>query len=296
MIPTSTESVKVTDHPWISGPTSSIDRLPTQALLNLYGMLMSTPKARSYHITATWGDGQQLFSPDLRSSLETYHELLDIGAIKLTPQFWSTHIASNESATLELSDIQQATFEINVEPKLPNSMLAKLVKKEIFVRIKANRDIALTGLHCWHLLTQAYCYSAIAYRYQSFGIDAAEREFTTSEYLDLRDLTTQLSIGWIHALCHRAFNWTAGKQKETGMSDTKAAGLAIGSVIRQFTWANESTPAGEMYTRPKSLAVFGLERVFKDIFGIAPDTLYVLTPDIDYLKQCLVDKYALATT
>ena len=150
----------------------------------------------------------------------------------------------------------------------------------------------MSGIQCWYILNRAYSFNSIAYRYQTFGINGGDRDFTTSEYLDLKDLTTQLSIGWIRTLCHRAFNWTAGKQKETGMSDDKAANLAIGSVIRQFTWATESEPVGDMYTRPKSWVVFGIERVFKDIFGIEPAILYTLKPDIEYLRQSLVEKYA----
>lgn len=77
------------------------------------------------------------------------------------------------------------------------------------------------------------------------------------------------------------------------MSDSKATDLAIGAVIRQYAWATEAEPIGEMYSRPKSLVAFGIERVLKDFFGIEPATLFIQKPDIEFLQQALVEKYAL---
>lgn len=286
----------VANHPWKDKPAGKMTKIPTEALLNVYGILMSTLKARGRYIKATAADEQQYFSPDLKTTLETYADLLEAGIIRIAEQYWPKLLEQTEPTTCDAVHLKNAIFEFNIEPQLPNSRACVAIKKEIIERINAGESIALAGVQCWFLLNQAYCFNAIAYRYQTFGINAGERDFTTSEYLDLKDLSTQLSIGWINTLCHRAFNWTAGKQKETGISDFKAANLAIGSVIRQFTWATESMPIGDMYTRPKSLVVFGLERVLKDIFGIAPEMLFDLTPCVDYLQQSIVEKYTLGNT
>lgn len=281
----------VANHPWKDKPAGTITKMPTGELLTVYGILMSTLKAKGRLINATTKEEQQYFSPCLKITLETYAELLESGAIRIAGQYWPQLLEIAEPAALDAIHLKNAVFEFNIEPQLTNGRVCTAIKKEIVERLYSGEHIALAGLQCWFLLNQAYCFNAIAYRYQTFGIDSGERDFTTAEYLDLKDLSTKLSTGWINTLCHRAFNWTAGKQKETRMPDSKAASLAIGSVIRQFTWATEAEPIGEMYTRPKSLVAFGLERVFKDIFGIAPEDLFAMAPSVEYLQQRLVETY-----
>jgi hypothetical protein len=140
-----------------------------------------------------------------------------------------------DPVALDSIHLKNAVFEVNFGSRLSNSRVCSIIKKEVTERIKNGGNVDVAGIQCWSLLNQAFCFNAITYRYETFGINCNDREFTTSEYLDIKDLTAQLSIGWINTLCSRAFNWTAGKQKETGISDAKAANLAIGSVIRQLT-------------------------------------------------------------
>lgn len=283
----------IENHPWKNKPEKTLEEVSAKELFLLYSLLMATKNAQGYSINATNGNQQQYFSPELSTTLETYVDLLKLGVIKISAQYWPNLLTDKEESSLGSEVLINAIFELNIKPRQSHSRACKDVKREICARILAGDDIAMEAMPCWLLLNQAYCFNTIAYRIQTFDLNVESLELTTSEYLDLKELSSQLSIGWIHTLCHRAFTWTAGKQKETGMSDAKAAKLAIGSVIRQFSWALERPPLGDMYSRPKALVVFGLERLFNDIFGISPNELFQLTPNIDYLEQSLVEQYNL---
>lgn len=202
------------DHPWHDKPPTRIEELSTEVLMHIYGILISTFKARAFHFKATADDGQQFFTPDLNTSLESYCDLLEMGVIKVSSQYWPALLSLSEPTGLDSSHLKNAIFEVNFGPPLSNSRVCSIVKKEITARIKSSGDVELTGIQCWHLLNQAYCFNAIAYRYETYGINPDARELTTSEYLDIKDLTSQLPIGWINTLCRRAFNWTANKQKK----------------------------------------------------------------------------------
>lgn len=280
-------------HPWRDKPEKAIEEMPTKELLLLYGMFMSTKNAKGHLINAANKEKQQFFSPELSSALETYLDLLELGVIKISSKFWPSLLSTTEEQSLDSELLINAIFEVNVKPRQSHSLVCRSIKRIIDARVLAGEDIAKEAMPCWFMLNQAYCFNSIAYRYRTFNLNVENPEFTTSEYFDLKELATQLSAGWINTLCHRAFTWSAGKQKETGMSDVSAAKLVIGSVTRQFRWALEKPPLGEMYTRPKSLIVFGLERVFNDIFGIAPSDLFEQTPDADYLQQCLIEQFGL---
>jgi hypothetical protein len=127
------------NHPWHNNPLSSLDTLPTEALLNLYAVLMSTLKSRECHISATWGDGEQRFSPSLGITLEIYCDLLDTGALRFTPQYWSQLSDSTEQSEVDLVHMEKAVFEVNIERSSSHSNVCKTIKKEIFSRIKAEK-------------------------------------------------------------------------------------------------------------------------------------------------------------
>lgn len=275
-------------------PIKLID-LSTEKLMYLYAILMSPFNANAYSFKSSLDDGQQLLSPDLKTTLSVYVDLLEDGVIKLFST--SKDIAGDPNAdNIENHELKGVAFEINQEKRQANNRICSAIKKELIKRAKEKSDFHQAGFRCWQILNQAYCFNAIAYRFESFGIDPGEREFTTAEYIDFKELAGQLSIDWINTLCHRAFNWTAGKQKENGMPDSRAANLAISSVLRQYAWAVEEPPLGKPFVRPKTLAVFGLERIFKDFFGITPTELFKSKPDLILLQERLNQKYLMGNS
>lgn len=289
-----TKESKTGYHTWKDQPPSDVESFPTVSLLNLYSILMATERARAHTFKVTAKDSQQFVTPDMNTTLEAYQALLDIGAIKISADCWPELVKDIAPEDLELEHLMLATLEVNFGTRLTNNNVCSIIKKEFVNRLKRSEsDHADAGFQCWSLLNQAYCFNAISYRHETYHLTEGKRDFTTSEYIDLQNLSAQLAAGWINALCRRAFNWTAGKQKESGLSDEKAADMAIGSVIRQLTWATEEEPIGEMYTRPKALVAFGIERMLKDLFGVDPETLFILKPNADFLLETLNSKYKL---
>lgn len=243
---------------------------PTETLLHLYGILMSSFNANAHSFKSSTEDGQQLFSPDLNTTLSVYKDLLDANVIKQSPPPSDSSNSNTEIGVTKSSELQAATFEMNIVTQQTNSRLCTITKKELLKRATSDAGFDQAALQCWQTLNQAYCFNAIAYRFESFGIDPGERQFTTAEYIDFKELAGQLSIDWINTLCQRAFIWSAGKQKENRLPDKQTTNLAISSVLRQFAWALEEEPLGKPFGRPKTLVVFGLERIFKDFFDITP--------------------------
>lgn len=277
---------------WACSSPLKIEEADADILLYLYGILMSSYNANAKCFSSSDAKGQQFFSPDLNITLEVCMDLLEAGAIKLSAKSLAELLKDNNSTDIGVEDLKDCQFEVNSEAPLSIGRVCTQIKKEIIKRIKSeNADLPQSFLNCWQLLNQAYCFNSINYRHASYGFEKGKRNLTTAEYMDLKDLANQLSIGWINTLVRRAFNWSAGKQKETQMSDARAADLAIGATIRQLTWATEETPIGEMFGRPKSLSAFGLERIFKDFLGITPEYLYERKPCIELINTALAKQF-----